>query len=185
MAGPALGPRARRLPSRGREGEEVMNVEAQRIAAAPIRKSLRVRAPQQHAFDVFLSAMHSWWPMEHSLVKGRKNIVIEPGVGGRWFEVAEDGSEEQWGKVLVWDAPNRVVLAWQLGADFAYDPALETEVEIQFLPDGDETRVEFEHRHLDRYGPEGLAKLAAMDMSMDEGWGAILDGYKAEAGRQA
>jgi uncharacterized protein YndB with AHSA1/START domain len=162
-----------------------MNLEAQRITAAPIRKTLRVRAPQQRAFRVFIDAMHDWWPTEHSLLKARRDIVIEPQPGGRWYEVSEDGAEEQWGKVLIWDEPSRIVLAWQLSADFTYDPNLETEVEVSFHPEGGETRVEFEHRHLDRYGAEGLAKLAAMDMSMDDGWGQILDRFAETAGRHA
>lgn len=162
-----------------------MNLEAQRIAAAPIRKTLRVRAPQGRAFRVFVAAMHDWWPREHSLLKGRRDIVIEPQPGGRWYEVAEDGTEEQWGKVLIWDEPSRIVLAWQLSADFAYDPTLETEVEVSFHPEAGETRVEFEHRHLDRYGAEGLAKLAALEMGMDEGWEGILHCYAGEAARRA
>ena len=159
-----------------------MNVEPQRIAAAPIRKTLHVRAPQQHAFDVFLGAMGSWWPQEHSILKSpRRDVIIEPFVDGRWYEVGEDGSEDQWGRVLAWDAPNRVVLAWQLSADFCFDPDLVTEVEVSFHPEVDKTRVEFEHRHLDRYGAEGLAKLASMEMSMDEGWGDILQIYVERA----
>ena len=158
-----------------------MNLEAQRITAAPIRKTLRVSASPKLAFEVFVGSMHSWWPLEHSLVQGRRDIVIEPRVDGRWYEVSGDGIEQQWGKVLAWDAPDRVLLAWQLNADFAYDPELVTEVEIAFLPEGDETRVEFEHRHLDRLGAEGLAKLAEMEMGMDEGWGDILARYARTA----
>ena len=159
-----------------------MNLETQRITAAPIRKTLRVRAPQDRAFQTFFSGMGNWWPKEHSILQSpRKDVVIEPRVGGRWYEVGEDGSEDQWGKVLVWDAPHRVVLAWQLTFEFAYDPDFETEVEVSFHPEGAETRVEFEHRHLDRYGPEGLAKLAEMEMGMDEGWGEILQRYAETA----
>lgn len=150
----------------------------QAITAAPIRKTLRVRAPRQRAFDVFLGAMGRWWPEEHSILKApRKDVVIEPHANGRWYEIAEDGSEVQWGRVLVWDAPNRVVLAWQLTFEFVYDPDFETEVEVSFHAEGEETRVEFEHRHLDRYGAEGLARLAEMEMSMDDGWGEILERY--------
>ena len=156
-----------------------MNVEAQRIAAAPIRKILHVRAPQQRAFDVFTARMGDWWPAEHSILKApRKAVVVEPQVGGRWYEVAEDGSEDQWGKVLEWEAPDRILLAWQLTMNFTYDPDFLTEVEVSFHPDGDGTRVEFEHRHLDRYGAEALATLAPM---MDEGWGQILERYTETA----
>jgi uncharacterized protein YndB with AHSA1/START domain len=158
-----------------------MNAEAQRIVPAPIRKTLRVRAPLERAFEVFVGAMHSWWPREHSLVEGRRDIVVEPHVDGRWYEIAADGTESQWGRVLEWTPPNRIVLAWQLNADFAFDPALVTEVEVAFHEEGEETRVEFEHRHLDRLGQEGLAKLAEMEMGMDEGWGEILSLYAQKA----
>lgn len=157
-----------------------MNVQAQLITAAPIRKTLHVRAPQQRAFEVFTSRMGDWWPAEHSILKApRKAVVVEPQVDGRWYEVAEDGSEDQWGKVLEWEAPDRILLAWQLTMDFTYDPDFLTEVEVSFHPEGDCTRVEFEHRHLDRYGAEALAKLAPM---MDEGWGQILVRYVDVAG---
>lgn len=154
----------------------------QAISAAPIRKTLRVRAPRDRAFDIFVARMGDWWPAEHSLLKApRTAVIVEPEVDGRWYEIAEDGSEAQWGKVLVWDPPNRLVLAWQLTSEFTYDPDFLTEVEVSFHSEGDATRVEFEHRHLDRYGPEGLARLAAMETSMDQGWGEILDRFEQRA----
>ncbi|MDB5722501.1 MAG: ATPase [Alphaproteobacteria bacterium] len=149
------------------------------IAAAPITRSFRVSAPQQKAFDVFLAGMGRWWPRDHSLLKApRKDVVIEPEVGGRWFETGEDGSLNMWGRVLEWDKPNRAVLAWQINGEWAYDPDFETEVEIRFTPDGDGTIVEFEHRNLeafDRTARDGHV------MAMDTGWGLILDSFKAEA----
>jgi uncharacterized protein YndB with AHSA1/START domain len=157
-----------------------MNVRA--ITAAPIRKSLRVRAPREGAFRTFVASMGSWWPKEHSVLTApRADVVIEPEVGGRWYEIGEDGSEYQWGRVLLWDAPERIVLAWQLTADFTYDPEFETEVEVRFLADGQETLVEFEHRHLERYGAEGAARLAELEMGMDAGWGDILERYRIAA----
>ncbi|MDB5670324.1 MAG: ATPase [Alphaproteobacteria bacterium] len=149
------------------------------IAAAPITRSFRVSAPQQKAFDVFLAGMGRWWPRDHSLLKApRKDVVIEPEVGGRWFETGEDGSLNMWGRVLEWDKPNRAVLAWQINGEWAYDPDFETKVEIRFTPDGDGTIVEFEHRNLeafDRTARDGHV------MAMDTGWGLILDSFKAEA----
>jgi len=96
-----------------------MNVEAQRIGAAPVRKTLRVKAPQEKAFDTFVGGMGGWWIKSHSLLASpQKDVVIEPRAGGRWFEVGEDGSEQDWGKVLEWEAPQRLLLAWQLNADW-------------------------------------------------------------------
>jgi len=158
-----------------------MNVETQRIAAAPIRKTLRVKAPRDRAFHVFMAGMGSWWPKGHSLLSSpQRDVVVEPRAGGRWYEVGEDGSEHQWGKVLEWQAPERALLAWQLTGEWAYDPDFLTEVEIAFRADGDHTIVEFEHRKLeafDRTARDGHV------MDMDDGWGAILEGYKAAAER--
>jgi uncharacterized protein YndB with AHSA1/START domain len=148
------------------------------IAAAPIRKTLRVKASREKAFRVFLADMGRWWPKDHSLLKSpQRDVVVEPRPGGRWYEVGEDGSEYMWGRVLEWDAPDRALLAWQLNGEWSYDPEFETEVEIVFRADGDGTIVEFEHRKLeafDRTARDGHV------MSMDEGWGAILEGYRTE-----
>jgi uncharacterized protein YndB with AHSA1/START domain len=158
-----------------------MNAETQRIRPAPIRRTLRVKAPQEKAFRVFLAGMGRWWPKDHSLLKSpQRDVVVEPRAGGRWYELGEDGSEYQWGRVLEWDAPSRALLAWQLNGEWAYDPQFETEVEIVFRPDGDGTIVEFEHRKLEAF--ERTARDGHV-MSMDEGWGAILEGYKAEVER--
>src|SRR5215217_5266024 len=108
------------------------------IAPAPIRKTVRVKAPQAKAFNTFLGAMGSWWPKGHSLLGSpQADVVIEPRVGGRWYEVGEDGSECPWGRVLEWDEPERALLAWQLNGEWRYDEGFETEVEIRFVADGD------------------------------------------------
>ena len=155
-----------------------MNVETQRILPAPIRKTLRVKAPQARAFEVFMAGMGRWWPKGHSLLQSpQRDVVLEPRAGGRWYEVGEDGSEYQWGRVLEWQAPDRALLAWQLTGEWAYDPDFMTEIEIRFRADGDHTIVEFEHRGLEAF--ERTARDGHV-MGMDEGWGAILAGYKAE-----
>lgn len=144
-----------------------------------IKKQLVVEAPIARAFEVFAATMGTWWPVEHHIGKTAfAAIVIEPRVGGRWFERGTDGTECQWGKVLVWEPPARLVLAWQLDSTFKYDPALVTEVDIRFTAIGERsTRVEFEHRNLDRFG-EVAAKIGPM---MDEGWGQILASYTTTA----
>jgi uncharacterized protein YndB with AHSA1/START domain len=123
-----------------------------RIAVAPVRKRTRVNADPSRAFEVFTAGMTRWWPREHSINKSPiQDIILEPRVGGRWMERGEDGSECQWGKVLAWEPPARLVLAWQINAQWQYDPELVTEVEVRFSQDGDGTLVEVEHR-LDGYG---------------------------------
>lgn len=150
----------------------------QRIAAAPIRKRFEVEAPLERTFRVFTSRMHDWWPRGHSIVRDgeRTDIVIEPREGGRWFERSSTGGEIDWGRVSVFDAPNRVLLIWQLTGEFKFDPDFHTEVEVRFTPDGEgRTIVEFEHRDLDRYADPKVPQM------MDQGWGEILEAFAASA----
>ncbi len=148
-----------------------------------IRKQLTVEAPLDRAFRVFTANLGAWWPKDHHIGKSAlKDCVIEPKVNGRWYERGEDGSECEWGKVLAWDPPRRLLLAWQLDAGFKYDPKLVTEVEVTFTLLGPkQTRVDFEHRNLERFG-DAAEQLRG---SMDTGWGQILDSYKRTAVAQA
>jgi uncharacterized protein YndB with AHSA1/START domain len=140
-----------------------------------IRKQLTVEAPQERAFRVFTANIGSWWPKDmHIGASPMRECVIEPQVNGRWYEVGEDGSSCEWGKVLHWEPPRRVLLAWQLNAQFTYDPAFSTEVEVTFTALGPrQTRVDFEHRQLERFG-ESAGPLRGQ---MDEGWGRILASF--------
>ena len=159
-----------------------MNLEAQRVGPAPIRRSLRVKASRQKAFDTFVGKMGGWWLKTHSLLGSpQKDVVIEPRAGGRWYEVGEDGSERSWGKVLAWDAPERVVLAWQLNAEWTYDEDFETTVEVRFTEDGEHTIVDFEHRDLERFGEKAEAVRGDYETGMDGGWGELLAGYQKAA----
>ena len=159
-----------------------MNLEAQRVTPAPIRKTLRVRAPQEKAFRTFVAGMGGWWLKTHSLLKSpQKDVVIEPQAGGRWYEVGVDRSEQLWGKVLVWEAPERVVLAWQLNAEWSYDPDFETTVEVRFIPDGDYTIVDLQHRDLERFGDKAAEVRGDYETGMDGGWGELLAGYQRQA----
>ena len=105
-------------------------------------------------------------------------MVIEPRAGGRWYEIGEDGTEMEWGKVLAWDAPDRVVLAWQLNAEWTYDPDFETMVEVRFTEDGDHTIVEFEHRDLERFGEKAEAVRGDYESGMEGGWAQLLAGFQ-------
>ena len=158
-----------------------MNDVSQRIAPAAIRKTIDVKAPVDRAFAVFAARMGDWWHKDHSLAQGKvqTGVIIEPVAGGRWYETADDGSEEDWGKVIAYEPPHRLVLNWQLNREFTYDPDLETIVEVRFEEVAGGTRVEFEHRHLERLG-EGIVQLFE---EMEGGWGMLLDLFKYEAER--
>lgn len=139
------------------------------IRATPLRKTFVVGASQSRAFHFFAHRMHNWSPEIQSLLGSRANIVVEPRPGGRWYEVSSAGIEADWGKVLVWEPPHRMILAWQLDANFAFDPNLTTEVEVKFIEEGPrQTRIDFEHRNLDRFGDRSAEVFAALDS--EGGW---------------
>jgi uncharacterized protein YndB with AHSA1/START domain len=144
------------------------------ISPAPVRRSVRVGVPRERAFEVFTAGIDRWWPKSHHIgAADLDTLVIEPRQGGRWYERGVDGSECEVGKVLVWDPPTRLVLGWQLTPDFKFDPDLVTEVEVQFIAEGaNATRVELEHRNLERFGD----RVEAMRRQIDGpgGWGNLL-----------
>jgi hypothetical protein len=148
------------------------------IHIAPVRKQLVVKASQSRAFAVFTAEMSRWWPATHSILKSPlKECIVEPRVGGRWYTVGEDGSSCQTGYVIAWQPPEALVLAWQINAEWQFDPDLLTEVEARFIAEGAETtRIELEHRCLERMG----GKAAEVRNSVDSpgGWGAILESFK-------
>jgi hypothetical protein len=135
-----------------------------------------VEAAQERAFHVFTAGFDSWWPRSHHTGGGDLlEAIIEPAAGGRWFARTTVG-EEDWGRVLVWEHPHRVVLDWQLKADFKYDSEFHTEVEARFVAESpDRTRLEFEHRNIDRYGDRAAEMAAAL--GSDGGWTGILNAY--------
>ena len=145
------------------------------IEPAPVRKTLVVKADIERSFVAFTSRIGSWWPRRRTIASvPQADVIIESRIGGRWYERGADGSECEWGKVLKWEPPSRLVLAWQIDADFKYNPACVTEVEVKFTALGaDETRVDFEHRHLERLGERSQS---LRDM-LDSGWVGILELY--------
>jgi uncharacterized protein YndB with AHSA1/START domain len=140
-----------------------------------VRKFVTVNAPRDVAWRVFTQQMGTWWPLAFYKI-GKVNAVdavIEPCVGGRWYERGEDGSTCQWGSVLAWEPPSRLLLSWDIGADWQYDPSLKTEIEILFIAEeAGATRVELEHRRLDRYGTHRDKMRAVFDKEGD--WGRLL-----------
>jgi uncharacterized protein YndB with AHSA1/START domain len=152
------------------------------IRPAPVRKTIHVHASPEHAFDTFANGIGRWWPRSHHIGKAEfDRPVIEPREGGRWYELSVDGSQCDIGKVLAWEPPSRLVLAWQLTPEWTYDPDLITEVEVFFTPEGDGTRVELEHRYLERMGER--AEEARQSVDSPNGWGLILQLFSEEAAK--
>jgi uncharacterized protein YndB with AHSA1/START domain len=152
------------------------------IRPAPVRKAITVDAPPDKAFDVFTKQFGRWWPASYAIgTSAFKSATIEPKAGGRWFETGEDGTECEWGEVLAWEPPSRIVLAWRIRADWKFDPALLTEVEIRFSEAGPgSTRVELEHRQLENMGDTAEATRQIFDS--EQGWEGILQSYRRLVG---
>lgn len=158
----------------------------QEVTDLAVHKTITVAAPQQRAFDVFTTGMSDWWMRDshHIGETAPEAVVIEPHAGGRWFERAPDGTECDWGRVLQWEPPARVLLAWHLDADWKYDadPARATELEVQFVAEGpDTTRVELVHRGLEIHGERAQEVHDGIDSP--EGWSGLLALYATEAAK--
>src|SRR3954462_7610786 len=147
-----------------------------------VRKSMSVKAPPAVAWRVFTEKMSTWWPLAQYKIGKAKAVeaVVEPHVGCRWYERGEDGTTCDWGRVLSWEPTSRLVRSWDISADWQYDPKLNTEIEIRFIADGkDGTRVELEHRHLDRYGARREEMRRIFDTEGD--WGKVLELFASAA----
>jgi len=118
-----------------------------KITPAPVRKSIVVQAAQKRAFEVFTARFGSWWPKSHHIGSSEmEEAIIEPRRGGRWYEKGVDGSECQWGEVLVWEPPSRVTLSWRLNSKFQIDEGVESTVDVRFIAESANiTRVELVH----------------------------------------
>jgi Activator of Hsp90 ATPase homolog 1-like protein len=145
------------------------------MSIAPIIRTVQVTAEPARAFELFATRMGDWWPKGGTV--GKKHhvaVVIEPRDGGRWYERDEDGVEAQWGKVLAWEPPGRLLLGWQLDSNFAYDPDFVTEVELTFAStEGGGTRVTLEHRNLERFG----ANAESHAEKLRNGWPTRVDAF--------
>ena len=135
------------------------------MSIEPVRHSIEVTCAPPRAFALFTVNMGKWWPGGRTpAANPAVDVVVEPEVGGRWYEVDAQGHETQWGKVVAYDAPDRLILGWQLGRDFRYEPDLLTEVEIRFTATASGgTRVTLEHRDLERFGDYALERRAQVD----------------------
>ncbi len=137
----------------------------------PIRKSIVVHTGVERAFALFINQFDAIKPREHNLLSVPiAETVFEPRAGGHVYDVGIDGSRCEWSRVLAYEPPSRVVISWDIGPTWQLeaDPAKTSEVEVRFIAESDDrTRVELEHRHLDRHGA---------------GWQAVADGVDGDAG---
>ena len=144
-----------------------------------------VAAPLERAFAVFTDRFGDFNPPEHNLLQAPiAETVFEPRAGGNIIDRGTDGSECRWARILAYDPPRRVVFSWDIGPAWQVetDPERASEVEVTFTAEApDRTRVELEHRHLDRHGP-GWESVRD-GIGHDQGWPLYLDRYAALFGR--
>ena len=133
-----------------------------------IRKTVVVPAPVEKAWELFTERIGEWWPLGGHSLGGSKTetaFVTPELIYERW----DDGTERAWGHVLAWEPPSRLVFTWEVGEDSG------NEIEVRFLPEGDGTRVELEHRGWEQGTAEAWE-------SYDGGWAHVLGCYEAAAG---
>jgi uncharacterized protein YndB with AHSA1/START domain len=150
-------------------------------AAPVVRRQIVVEAPIDKAFAVFTERFGDFKPPEHNLLAAPvAETVFEPRVGGSIFDRATDGSECHWARVLVYEPPQRVVFSWDIGPTWQVEtePENTSEVEVRFVAESPErTRVELEHRNIDRHGPGWQS--VADGVGHDQGWPLYLARYAA------
>lgn len=150
-------------------------------SAAIVRRDIAVDAPIEKAFAVFTERFGDFKPREHNLLGVPiAETVFEPRTGGHIFDRGTDGSECHWARVLVYEPPHRVVFSWDIGPTWQIetDPGNASEVEVRFIAEAPErTRVELEHRNIDRHGPGWEA--VSDGVGHDAGWPLYLERYAA------
>jgi uncharacterized protein YndB with AHSA1/START domain len=153
----------------------------------PVRRSVTVKANAERAFRVFTEGIDTWWPRSHHIGNSPlKKQVMEPRPGGRCYGQQMDGTDCEWGRILVWEPPHRFVMAWQITHAWGYEPDLakSSEVEVRFTPEADgSTRVDLEHRHFERHGAGGQDMRNGVDTP--QGWNGMLQLYREQVERES
>jgi uncharacterized protein YndB with AHSA1/START domain len=149
--------------------------------AATVRRHIVVDTPIDRAFFLFTERFGDFKPPEHNLLGAPiAETVFEGRVGGHIVDRAVDGTECRWARILVYEPPFRLVFSWDISPEWSIvtNPEMTSEVEVRFLPETPQrTRVELEHRYLERHGPEWEAVAEGVDG--DEGWPLYLARYAA------
>jgi len=146
---------------------------------AVVRRELIVNASIDSAFATFVERFGDFKPPEHNLLGAEiTETTFEPRVGGHIYDRAADGSECRWARVLAYEPPHRVVFSWDISPQWQLetDETNTSEVEVRFVAESPErTRLELEHRHIDRHGPGWESLRGAIDS--EGGWPLYLDRY--------
>jgi uncharacterized protein YndB with AHSA1/START domain len=149
----------------------------------PVQKSVTVRARPERAFEIFTREIDTWWPRSHHIGKSpMRRVMIEERANGRCYTEQEDGTESDWGRVLVWDPPRRFVMAWQITHEWGYEASLakSSEVEISFTPTpSGGTQVDLVHRFFNRHGAGADAMRTAV--GAPNGWTGLLQLFAGRA----
>ena len=149
-----------------------------------IRASVIASTPPDRAFALFTGKLGEWWPREYTWSRDKlEELGMEPRKGGLCFERGPLGFRCDWGRVIVWEPPSRLVFLWQIGPTRAPepDPDRASEVEVRFIPHDDGTFVELVHRAFERHGEGADAYRAGM--GSPQGWRYLLERFAERAGR--
>jgi uncharacterized protein YndB with AHSA1/START domain len=154
---------------------------SEEIPNTAVRSSIVVDAPIERAFSVFTDGIGAWWPSENHILQAElARMVFEPRVGGNVYDIGLDGSECRWSRVLAYEPPYSFVISWDINLQWQIesDPSRTSEVEVRFVPEGpNRTRVELEHRDLDRHGDGWEGMRAAV--GSPNGWQGGLEQFAA------
>ncbi|WP_433574739.1 SRPBCC family protein [Nocardia brasiliensis] len=148
--------------------------------------SVTVALPSDKAFKFFTQSFGAWWPSAYHIGRARMaDAILEPEAGGRWFERGVDGTEHEWGRILEWESPYRLLLTWQINGHWQYDPdpRRASEIEVRFIAGGsDRTRVHLAHHYLNR-----LVEGHVVWQTIEDGggWHGVLETFAAIAEAQA
>jgi uncharacterized protein YndB with AHSA1/START domain len=150
----------------------------------PVRKSVRVKAPIAHAFEVFTTGLTRWWP--HNKGIGKKpiqKVLLEPRLGGRWLEISEDGTKTSVATIIHWEPPHRLVMVWQVNAQWKPDVSMQSEVDVRFTAESaNVTHVELVHHKFETMGTEAGASLRK---DVNGGWPGLIERFAQEAERSS
>jgi uncharacterized protein YndB with AHSA1/START domain len=159
-------------------------MHTQAPATTSVNKSIVVDAPIERAFHVFTQEMETWWPPDHHILDAPlAEMIVEPQPGGRIYDRGTDGSECQWARVLAYEPPTLFVFSWDINLQWQIETDHErtSEVQVRFSREGEgRTRVELEHRNLERHG-DGWERIRDA-VGSPGGWGVGLERFAKTVG---
>lgn len=149
----------------------------------PVRASVRLDCPADHAFELFTEHIGRWWPLAYTFAEGRLAAVeIRPGARGQWLERDADGRETSWGAVTEWDPPHGFTAEFAISPGRAPEPpGRRSEVRFRFARENGGSRIDLEHDGFERHGEGGAAMREGM--ASPRGWPLILAEFARETRR--